>query len=338
MTEPTRPLPAAASHPSRSARKRSPPVRRRVAAVGERVDDEIRHPELGAHAHERLQVLEARSARRRRTDESDQVHALRVREAPRAAPRSPPASRRPIASSMRVRSCWMTAPAPRLRCPTSVLPICPSGSPRPRRPPSASCAGSAPRDRRRRASRRATRRCPGRRAPGPNRRGRRGLRWAAAPRRSGPSRRRAMIAANDSGSSDAPPTSAPSTSGSASSSRRVLGLDRRRRRGPRTRRPPPWRGRRRAHGRTRSPPAPARRSRPCRCRSPRSARRRWSPSRCRSGPRSSQRLLHLWRSWRSVSPRSRSSSVSPTQRIGASPAARAAGSFSCSARSVSPNS
>ncbi len=33
------------------------------------------------------------------------------------------------ASSMRVRSCLMTAPAPRFRWPTSLLPICPSGSP-----------------------------------------------------------------------------------------------------------------------------------------------------------------------------------------------------------------
>src|SRR3954453_20015477 len=30
---------------------------------------------------------------------------------------------------MSVRSCMTTAPAPRLRCPTSLLPICPSGSP-----------------------------------------------------------------------------------------------------------------------------------------------------------------------------------------------------------------
>ena len=36
-----------------------------------------------------------------------------------------------------------------------------------------------------------------------------------------------------------------------------------------------------------------------------------------------------------VSPASRSSSLSPTQRIGASPASSAAGTFSCSARSVS---
>src|SRR5688572_30546964 len=41
------------------------------------------------------------------------------------------------------------------------------------------------------------------------------------------------------------------------------------------------------------------------------------------------------RSLRCVSSRSRSSSVSPTQRIGSSPAASAAGTFSCSARSVS---
>ena len=34
-----------------------------------------------------------------------------------------------IASSMRSRSCFTTAPAPRLRCPTSELPIWPSGSP-----------------------------------------------------------------------------------------------------------------------------------------------------------------------------------------------------------------
>ena len=42
-----------------------------------------------------------------------------------------------------------------------------------------------------------------------------------------------------------------------------------------------------------------------------------------------------WRSLRSVSPRSRSSSVSPTQRIGTSPASSAFGTFCWSARSVS---
>ena len=45
-----------------------------------------------------------------------------------------------------------------------------------------------------------------------------------------------------------------------------------------------------------------------------------------------------WRSLRSVSSSSRSCSVSPTQRIGVSPASSAAGTFSASARSVSPNS
>ena len=34
-----------------------------------------------------------------------------------------------IASSIRSRSCFTTAPAPRFRCPTSELPIWPSGSP-----------------------------------------------------------------------------------------------------------------------------------------------------------------------------------------------------------------
>jgi hypothetical protein len=42
------------------------------------------------------------------------------------------------------------------------------------------------------------------------------------------------------------------------------------------------------------------------------------------------------RSLRSISPRSRSSSVSPTQRIGVSPTSSARGTFSLSARSVSP--
>jgi hypothetical protein len=45
-----------------------------------------------------------------------------------------------------------------------------------------------------------------------------------------------------------------------------------------------------------------------------------------------------WRSLRSVSLRSRSSSVSPTQRIGTRPASKATGTFSLSARSVSQKS
>ena len=41
----------------------------------------------------------------------------------------PPKPGSRAASSMSVRSCLTTAPAPRLRWPTSELPICPSGSP-----------------------------------------------------------------------------------------------------------------------------------------------------------------------------------------------------------------
>src|SRR4051812_5146454 len=46
------------------------------------------------------------------------------------------------ASSMRVRSCLTTAPAPRLRGPTPLLPIWPPGSPTPPPPPASSGAGA----------------------------------------------------------------------------------------------------------------------------------------------------------------------------------------------------
>ncbi len=85
-------------------------------------------------------------------------------------------------------------------------------------------------------------------------------------------------------------------------------------------------------------PGPARAWRSGRCRSPRSARRRSRPRgaarrRARRDPRGSAgaacaRFL----------PSARSSSVSPTQRIGRRPAASAAGTFRASARSVSPKS
>ena len=48
--------------------------------------------------------------------------------------------------------------------------------------------------------------------------------------------------------------------------------------------------------------------------------------------------MTCWRSLRSVSSSSRSCSLSPTHRIGTSPASSAAGTFSASARSLSPNS
>src|SRR3954451_4855751 len=147
----------------------------------------------------------------------------------------------------------------------------------------------------------------------------------------------AVIAANDSGSSDAPPTSAPSTSGSASSPAGLSGFTE-----------PPYRIRvRSACSGSRS--ATSARTKPIAS---------WacsgvaflpvpiaqigsqaittSPS--RSACTFSSPSCTWWRSLRSVSPASRSSSVSPTHSNGTSPASSAAGTFACSARSVSPKS
>src|SRR5580692_1085164 len=145
------------------------------------------------------------------------------------------------------------------------------------------------------------------------------------------------ICANACASSDAPPTSAPSTSVSVKSSAAFSGLT-----------DPPYRIRTASAA--------------CLSRSPTSARMNAIASCACSGvatlpvpiahigsyaiTTSASRSLGTfarssrtcWRSLRSVSSLSRSSSVSPTHRIGVSPAASAAGTFSASALSVSPNS
>ena len=118
----------------------------------------------------------------------------------------------------------------------------------------------------------------------------------------------------------------------------VVGLDAAAVEDPGRARPARDRGRRRARGRRRSPPAPARASRRGRCRSPRSARRRSRRRRAarvataRGPPGPGGAACARCRRPRAP-PRSR-------RRTGSarSPASSAAGTFSASARSVSPNS
>ena len=225
---------------------------------------------------------------------------------------------------MRARSCGTIAPAPRLRWPTSELPIWPSGSPT-ASPLAVSCVcGCSSHSRRRPASRRARSRCPGRPGRAPSRRGSRARPWGTLIRVAGlhdlRERRRVEARAADQRAVDV---------GQRQQLGGVVGLDASRRRGSAPVRRRRRRGRRRARARTRSPPAPGRAWRPCRCRSPRSARRRCTTSASCSAATFSSPSCTWWRSLRSVSPRSRSSSVSPTQRIGVSPASSAAGTFCC---------
>ena len=123
------------------------------------------------------------------------------------------------ALSIRARSCGTIEPAPRLRCPTSELPICPAGSPTASpHVVSVVCGCSAHSRSNTGVSASATA------LPGPS---------GASPQPSSTTRQTdgtlkrvaaSTIAAKSAGSSEAPPTSAPSTSGSASSSAALEGL------------------------------------------------------------------------------------------------------------------
>ena len=112
----------------------------RVAAVGERVDDRVRHA-LGAASSISARRWSMLACTPPRETRPEQVQPCRARAPPHTragAPRCRAKLPSAIASSMRVRSWRTTAPAPRFRWPTSELPIWPSGSPT-ARPQAVSC-------------------------------------------------------------------------------------------------------------------------------------------------------------------------------------------------------
>ena len=194
----------------------------------------------------------------------------------RSAPRQRRAQRVVLASvpsrtaaSIRARSCGTIAPAPRLRCPTSELPICPSG--RPTASPFAvsvvcGCSAHSPSNTGVSASETAF--------PGPS---------GASPQPSSTTRQ----TRGDGHAAAAASTIAREVVGveARAADQRAVDVGQRQQLGgvvglaraavedPHRRRRP-RRSRRPARGRTRSPPGPARAWRSCRCRSPRPARRR----------------------------------------------------------------
>ena len=105
---------------------------RRVAAVEQAVDDEVGHAGLAGQLGDGHGVavgrMDAAGA-----DEAHQVQARPRQPRPcrTAASRTSLRSNEPsaISASMRGRSCSTGRPAPMLRWPTSLLPICPSGRP-----------------------------------------------------------------------------------------------------------------------------------------------------------------------------------------------------------------
>ena len=131
-----------------------------------------------------------------------------------------------MASSMRVRSCLTTAPAPRLRWPTSELPIWPSGRPTARPQAVRVVCGYGAQSSSKTGVSASSTALPGpgsarpqpssttRQTRGRRLRGRAEAHWPAA----------ATICAKPSGSRLAPPTSAPSTSGWARISAALSGL------------------------------------------------------------------------------------------------------------------
>ena len=157
--------------PSTVREDRAPPCRRRVAPVGEGVDDEVlARPRFAASS---ISAWRWRSAECTPPSETRPIRCTRGASRSASCSTSFSASEpSSTASSMRSRSCGTTAPAPRLRWPTSELPIWPAG--RPTASPQAVSVRvvvASPRARRRPACRRARPRCPGPRAPAPSRRG-----------------------------------------------------------------------------------------------------------------------------------------------------------------------
>ena len=202
----------AADHATRRARPRT----RRRRGTSRRPLGDVSRPSVKActiapsrgQLDQRLQVAVGR-VHAAVAHEPDQVHARRVLAAPRAAPRSRPACRPATALSMRARSCGTIAPAPRLRCPTSELPIWPSGSPT-LGPMAVSvvCGFDVPQlvEHRRLRERHGVARTVGGEPPA--------VQDDERDVRDGHAARAAStIAANDAASSEAPPTSAPSMSG-----------------------------------------------------------------------------------------------------------------------------
>ena len=209
---------ASASHASACARYSGRGGRQRVAPVGEGVQRPSREPAPARQARCRRAGARGSSGRRPPTPARQVQRPVQCRARLRRRSRSAGFSKKlpsAIASSMRTRSCFTTVPAPRFRCPTSELPIWPSGRPTARpqavelrvrigRPQLVEHGRVGQRDG---VSRVRAARAPSRPAP---RARRRAPRLTTAPRTRSPRTPR--------GSRLAPPTSAPSTSGRASSS------------------------------------------------------------------------------------------------------------------------
>ena len=247
-----------------------------------------------------------------------------------------------IASSIRARSCFTTAPAPRLRWPDLGVPhLARREADVAARGARASCAGSASQSSskigRLRLGDRVARARP---APAPSRRGRSGPpRGPASPParrpRAHPGRRlddREEVARVEAGAADEGAVDVVL----ADQLGRVVGLDRAAVEDPDRARRRRRCGRRPARGSGRSPPGPGRGWRSCRSRSPRSARRRSRPR--RAGRRRRRRGRR--RSGGSARPRSRRPRARPPSRrrrgSARSPASSAAGTFRARASSVSP--
>ena len=103
---------------------------RSVAAVHEAVDADVGHALALGHFEQRVEVR-VHGMHAAVAQQAHQVQAAgRGHDAWRAgAVGSLKKSPVTIMRSMRVTSMWMTRPAPMFRCPTSLLPIWPSGKP-----------------------------------------------------------------------------------------------------------------------------------------------------------------------------------------------------------------
>ena len=238
------------------------------------------------------------------------------------------------ASPSRTRSCGTRGRRRWLRCPTSELPIWPSGRPTSRPDAASVVCGHRARGRRTPASPPARRRCPGRAARGPSRRGSRATPGpASALTRRRPGRSPASVGLQG-GAADQPAVDV------------GLGEQRRRRcRASPSRRTGGGRRARRRAEQPRQQPAQVRVGRLRELRRGGAAGADRPDRLVGDGERpvpaasTSASARVSWRVSRaSVSPASRSASVSPTHRISSRPAAIAAGTFSASASSVSPNS
>ena len=287
MTEPTRPVPASRQAASIAGDRGGARRRRRVAAVGERVDHEVGHVPARRRAGSAPSGAPRRSARRR--VETSPIRC--TRSAPRSAARSVsfsasvPSRDRGVDPREVLRDDRAGAEVEVADLGVAHLPLGQPDGLALRGQRRVRVLGPQPVEHRRVGERDRVARAVGReapavehdeadgrdasRAPRPPRspRSRPGRGWRRRPARR---RRRAARAAR--------PRCRACTS-------------RRRGSAPAPRRP--CRGSRRARGRTRPPPAPARASRSGRCRSPRSARRRSTTSGSRSAGDLLEPLLDL---------------------------------------------